>query len=236
MLTLDMTDDQLFGTLQAVIKKRVPKFKIKYKDESKWQKFIGKIAFFNKGYMTDYTTTLGSTVYFPSREFVRESNMRAFKILAHEYVHILDRQKLPIVFELLYVFPQFLSMFSLLAILSFFFGMWWLLSLVALLALLPWPAVGRTSIEMRGYAMNIAINIWRHGHLSANTKKWLTETFTGSNYYYMWPYEDAVRLMIEDEEALVYNVDSTMDANSILQHSDAYQDVYELLTGIEYDG
>ena len=38
---------------------------IKYKDNSWFMKVLSKILFFNKKFMTRFTTTIGKTVYFP---------------------------------------------------------------------------------------------------------------------------------------------------------------------------
>jgi len=228
------SDEQLFVALQMMIKKRVPKFQVKYKDESKWQKFIGKLAFFNRKYMTKYTTTSYPKVFFPSRKFVEDNKFKAFKVLAHEYLHLLDRKKRAVIFELFYAAPQWLMIFSLLAFLAFWFSNWWLMALTSLIALGPWPAFGRASLEMRGYGMNIAINIWRHGSIKDDTRQDLVEKFTNWDYYKMWPFEKAVSEWISEYEQLVYNVDAIKTEETILDQSEAFQDVYELLTGIEH--
>lgn len=227
-------DDQLFEALQAKIRGKCPGFVIKYKDENRVQKFIGKLAFFNPRYMTHFTTVSGVKVFFPSRKFVTENLVRAFKILAHEYVHILDNKKRPLIFQLMYAAPQWLMVFVLLAFMSLWFSNWWLMALTSLVALAPWPAFGRANLEMRGYGMSIAINIWRHGSIQDTTREWIAGCFTGWTYYKMWPFKKSVDKWIVDYEQLVYNVDTIKKEESILDQSEAYQDVYELLTGIEY--
>jgi len=229
------SDNQLFDALQAKIKGRIPGFNIRFKNESRTQKLIGKLAFFNKKYMSSYTSVLGSTVWFPSREYVNESKMRAFKVLGHEYVHLLDRKKHPIVFELLYASPQVFVVFVVLALLAFFFSNWWLIALSLLLCALPWPSPGRALLEMRGYAMNLAINIWRHGSLLPETKDWITEMFMGWSYYKMYPFPKSVRESIDRYERYIYRVDTVRPADGtiIFDYSEAFVDVYELLTGIE---
>lgn len=228
-------DDELFDALQARIRGRVPKFRVRYKDENRTQRFIGKLAFFNPGYMTEFTSTFGADVFYPSRKFVNENKVRAFKILAHEYVHLIDRQAHKIVFEVLYALPQILLVFALLALVAYWLGPWWLVALTSLLFALPWPAFGRANLELRGYAMNIAVNIWRHGSVKQETKDWIAGCFTGWQYYKMWPFPKTVERWLEEQEKLVYNVDALRTSESILDQSQAYQDVYELLTGIEYD-
>lgn len=234
----DVHDDGvMFGELKALISRRVPGFAIKYKDESKWQKFIGLVSFFNPGYMTKYTSTIGKTVWFPSREFVTKKRSKAFKVLAHEYVHLLDRKKAPVVFELGYTFPQILFIFASLAIMAFFFSPWWLLALSALIFALPIPAIFRSLIEMRGYSMNIAINIWKHGAVMESTREWIEEVFCGWDYYKMWPFRRDIQEWIAETERRVYAIDAVGERakSSILQESQAFVDVYALVTGIDMD-
>jgi len=230
-------DSDHYDELAWLIAKRVPGFAIKYKDESRWQRFLGCLCFFNKKYMTKYTNTFGKTVWFPSRKFVERNKWAAFKILAHEYVHLLDRMKARLFFEISYAFPQFVFMLSLLALLSIWFSFGWLFSLLSLLFLLPIPAVFRAAIEMRGYSMNIAINIWRHGSLREDTREWITEAFTGWPYYKMWPFPSVIRGWIADTERRVYNIDAVKidPEDVIINDSEAFVDVYALVTGIEFD-
>ena len=233
-MTQVVMGEQLFDELVSAIRRRIPGFKIRYKNKSIWQKIIGKLCFFNRGYMTDYTSTYGDTVWYPSRKFLEESYKRAFKILAHEYVHLLDRKKYPIIFELFYVMPQVFTLLSLFSILALFFSDLFLLFSAALLFALPAPSLGRAVIEMRGYAMNIAINMWRHGSVTSETMTAILKEFTGLSYYRMWPNKKDVEKWMEESIARIRNIDSIKrDDETILGDSDAYADVYDLLTGIE---
>lgn len=234
MVGMVIDNADLFLALQDKIKSRVPGFTIKFKDENIIQRIIGVlVALFCPGYMYSYTSTFGKTVYFPNRKFVTNDSKRAFKILAHEYVHILDRARAPIFFELLYMLPQLLAVFSILALLSLVYGPWFLLFLLALLFLLPLPAYGRAALEMRGYGMNIAVNYWLHGTIYRETRNWIADRFTGWSYYKMLPFSNVVHGWIEDYTDLIYSVNHPGDKGTILGLSDAYLDVYELITGIE---
>ena len=63
---------------------------------------------------------------------------------------------------------------------------WWSVLLFAGLALLaPWPSPWRTSVEVRAYAMNMAITYWALGKVPAIYRTGITYYFTGSSYYYM---------------------------------------------------
>ena len=97
----------LLNSLVDEISIRHKSFSIGYKDESLLQKTIGILVFpFNREYMTRYTTTLGSKVYFPSREAVEEDPYKYAEVLSHELVHIWDSEKSGLKFALGYASPQ----------------------------------------------------------------------------------------------------------------------------------
>jgi len=175
--------------------------KIAFKDESFLMKLLGFLLFFTKGFMTSFTTTLGNTVYFPSREWLEKNEHSAIRILAHEIVHIHDRKKLNkrgtvILYPVLYLIPQILAVFSLLAFLAFI-NLNWLFCLLFLLFLAPIPAPGRFYIESRGYTMNLFVAsldaMYGHsGFYPGVYTRVLAKQFTGSNYWFMWPFHDHV--------------------------------------------
>lgn len=175
--------------------------KIAFKDESFLMKLLGLLLFFTKSFMTKFTTTLNNTVYFPSREWLEKNEHAATRILAHEVLHIHDRKKLNkrgtvILYPFLYLFPQILAVFSLLAFLAFV-NINWLFCLLFLLCLAPIPAPGRFYLESRGYTMNMFIrsldaaygHYWYNAEVHAHV---IADYFTGPFYYYMWPFHDHV--------------------------------------------
>lgn len=148
--------------------------RVAYKDESCLMRVLGALVWlFNKKFMTSFTTTLGSTVYLPSREWAaRRSKKRLAMTIAHEAVHALDAKALSMpLFSFLYLFPQCLAVLALLAPLSW----WWLL---ALLALAPLPAPGRAWLEARAYALSV--------NMGATPGRAILQ-FTGWGYYKMLP-------------------------------------------------
>jgi hypothetical protein len=177
------------------IKKVNPKFEIRFKNESKMNKAISKILFFAKDYMTRNTTTLFGKVYFPNKDFFEKDCDRTFRILSHEYVHVYDSKKLPILFELGYLFPQILSLFAFFA----FYNLWFLLFL---LFLLPIPAPFRTYFEFRGYSMTYMIKALR-GNNNVVLKS-IDKKFSGPVYYYMWPFSVADDIYLHDRNDYPY--------------------------------
>ena len=133
-------DKQVFEELAGLVKDQTG-FEVRYKTDSRLQKILGKVLFFNPRYLTTVTTTMLGGVYFPSRAFVESDYRSAWRILAHEYIHALDNRTYgPVRFGLGYVFPQILGLGALGAIGAFWCS-WALLCLGFLAALAPWLCV-----------------------------------------------------------------------------------------------
>jgi hypothetical protein len=99
---------ELFDKVSESIMIDHPSLKIKYKDESFLMKLLSLLIYpFNQRFADGYVTTLGSTVYFPSRFNVSRDWKNAAEILAHEGVHVYDNEKHPIWFKLSYALNQF---------------------------------------------------------------------------------------------------------------------------------
>ena len=185
-----------------VVRDHIPGFEIKYKDESWSSKVIAVIVWiFNRRYLTDYTTTRYPRVYFPSRAWVEKNPRVATKVLLHEFVHLWDRQQERVWHVLGYGFPQilFLLFFPIFIVALCIPGpalKWWVTGTtggLALLSLIPWPAWFRRRTELRGYAMNIAINVWRYGSVVSGTLRWIERHFTGWEYYKMCWHKGPIR-------------------------------------------
>lgn len=106
------------STLQAFeaeITKNLPTFKIAYKDQTWWMKVINFFsAPFNPTFMTEFITTFGNTVYFPNQAFLESQVDSSFIVLAHEFVHMMDSKKYPVLYQLSYALPQALAPIALL--------------------------------------------------------------------------------------------------------------------------
>ena len=211
------TDAEKFFILEGIIKRRVPDFKIKYKDEDKLMLTLSKILFFNKRFFTDFTTTIGKTVYFPSREKVRKNTGNYFSTLCHEYVHVLDYVQNPFLFVIKYLFPQLLIILALLAFFAFINPLY-LLFLIALAFAAPIPAPGRTWAELRGYGMSLKVKQWK-GKKNIKADDYI-EQFTSANYYFMCPFSNYVKKKLQ-----MY-----LDSDECLKDKNpAYMEVYNLV-------
>lgn len=169
-----------------------PEYKVKFKNESLLMKLLGKIFFFNKDFMTNYTTTIGSTIYFPSRQWLKLRQVSAKVVVLHELIHILDSAKYSqLLFSLMYLFPQCLALLAIPA--AFFIGLW---SLLFLAFLAPLPAYFRMSLELRAYTFSLYVMHrfnFKHGYnirLETHARHYVDQ-FSTSYYYFMWPINKA---------------------------------------------
>ena len=188
----ELTDPRLRGVAKICMTE-IPGFRIRFKDKSKWMKLLNIFArLFNKDFMSRYTTTTGRTVYFPTKEKLLSRQGTYAQVLAHELVHLVEREKEGMVQNFLrYAFPQVLAVFALLAI-GAIWNSWFLLALLFLLALAPLPAPGRRDIELRGYSMSMAVAFWTTGHITDRDFEFYARQFTSSAYYFMWPFKKGI--------------------------------------------
>jgi hypothetical protein len=181
--------------LEEKIKTRVPGFEIRFKDKSKFMRFISKILFFNNKFMSRYITTIFDKVYWPNKKRFKQNPVGSFLTLAHEYVHIMDWKRHPILFVLGYLFPQVLSLpgivfvlFSFIIIPLMLFSIvspYWLFSLLTLIFLAPIPSYFRTKYELKGYSMSIKAREWLFGSADKRKIRRSADQFTGPAYYWM---------------------------------------------------
>lgn len=185
--------DPLFIRILELCEAEVPGFRVAFKDCSKFMKFLNVFAqVFNKTFMTGYITVMGGCVYFPNKKELIDCQADYANVLAHELVHMKEQQKTgKLVHFFRYGSPQIFAVLSLLSVLAFI-NPWFLLCLTFLLCLAPIPAVGRKNIEMNGYEMSLAMTYWRTGQIGEADIEWAAQQFTSSNYYFMYPFEEAV--------------------------------------------
>lgn len=99
---------------EAHLRKDVPSLKVRFKDASLLMRVLSLLLYpFNPNFLTDYATTLGHTIYFPSKAKYEESLVNSMAVLSHEYVHMWDSRKHPVWYKVSYVFPQILALIPL---------------------------------------------------------------------------------------------------------------------------
>lgn len=216
---------EVLADLEALIRNKLPQFSVRYKNEVWSQRLLGRLLKpFNPRFMTDYTTTLYPTVYFPSLEFTQKNPEKMLTVLAHEYVHLMDASQQRVWFSVSYLLPQCLALLALFAALAFL-SLWFLLFLLFLGALLPWPSLWRTKWEMRGYAMSMAVDYWRFGTVSTDKLAFYSAQFTGWGYYRMCPSQKST---VSQLEAWYGKIKDSQILVGGVEHS-PYRDVYLLL-------
>jgi len=173
-----------FEYLVDELQTHVP-FRIRYKDESPEMEVIDAfVSPFSPTFMENYTTVIGSTIYFPSRAALMRNEEQAMRTLAHEAVHLLDADRwwMPI-FSMGYLFPQILALG---VFLSPWLG-WW--AMLFLLFLLPWPAPFRFYYESRAYAIDMLLAPADKQDIYMQR---IVKQFTGWSYFRMYPFPDFV--------------------------------------------
>lgn len=181
-----------FQNLVTAATKYFPDLVIKYKDQSGFMKFLGTLLFFNKSFMTDYTTTIGSTVYLPTESYTTVKPVSAAAVLLHELVHIKDAHKIskPL-FMLLYLSPQIMAPLCLLLLL-----LSWKIALpVFILFASPIPSYFRMYFERRAYFASLysifALSKIKNFSSDLSTEKAsYLKHFKDSSYYFMWPFSN----------------------------------------------
>jgi hypothetical protein len=182
--------------LQEYVRLCETEFKVKLveKKTSIFMKMIAVILFFNKNFMTSYVTTIGRTVYWPDlEERFSKYPENSFRTMFHETQHAHDGSVFKIVYELSYLSPQIGGLLSLLAFMAITFSNAWLLALLALVLIAPFPAYFRAHWEFRGSSCNMAYRIWTDDRVSDRYKDFLVQRFKGPDYYFMWPFPKSVR-------------------------------------------
>lgn len=213
-----------FNNFLKQLQTNSPDLKIAFKNQTWWMRILGKIMFFNPRFMTDFTTTLGNTVYFPSSDFFGQvSEKEAMIILAHEFVHISDQAKQGrLKYSLLYAIPQ---IFILWAPILFLFH-WWLACLWICLWAIPFPAYWRMRSEFHGYSMSLFVSNYllkemgmdqiNRTYALNDLADQLSKEFTSSSYYFMWMF--GVNKSLHDQVNLILS-------NEILKQDDIYEEV-----------
>ena len=179
--------------LEKHIASKIYGFAIIDKRKSIFMRTIACLLFFAPKFLTHFVTSIGRKVYVPELPWNPNMPRAATRTLAHEYQHLSDMRAWRLVpFCIMYLFPQILAFF---AILAFFFGPWFLLFL---LFLAPWPSITRAWLEYRGYRMTIYAHYWLYNGTKPNFDR-LADNFVTSSYYWMFPFHKfLVRRFLND--------------------------------------
>ena len=175
-----------FNDLVASAQTYFPTLQVKYKDQSALMKILGKIMFFNPGFMTSYLTTLGTTVYIPNEQYVQDHPQITCDVFIHECTHMYDAKRIGFIYQLVYAFPQLLSplMLLLLFVLS-----WKIVLPLVLLFLLPLPAPWRVYFERRAYFVQMYVGNKMYGNDPAIDGSTYASWFRDGSYYWMWIFQ-----------------------------------------------
>jgi hypothetical protein len=183
--------------------------KLVYKKSSLLMRLLSVVLFFNRGFLDSYYTTIGTTIYWVKPlEQLGSNPGKDFRVFFHEVQHAHDYLLGKLSFVLLYLFPQVLSVMSFFALLAIFFGNEWLVWLVCLLFLAPIPAPARMYFELRAYMCNAAYEFWRSGVKTGNYPETFLDIFTGSSYYFMWPFEESLIKRLRVAESEIFEADN----------------------------
>ncbi len=189
-----------FYRLLLEFQKVNPNIKLSFKNKSLLMKIMGLLLFFVPEFKTKFVTTIGNTICFPSEKELEDK--KYLITLCHEFMHVRDGQKLPVLFQLFYLFPLTLAP---VALLTLFFLPWPITLVLLIICLSPLPAPGRAYFELRGYTTSLfAINeLAKEAGMSEPERKdklikaadIYNKQFIGFNYYLMWPF--GVRKQLE---------------------------------------
>ena len=176
------------------------------KNESKLMKVLAVVLFFNKGFMTNYVTTIGKKVHWPNADKLTGKD---FTTLFHEVQHAVDFTKGPAWFILSYLLPQILALFVLMSFLALTGNLFWLLALPWVLMLAPLPSITRAHWELRGYSCEMAYVLWTRGYVPSHMLRRIKKEFTSSAYYFMWPFSRSMDRKLEKAEKSILNCELT---------------------------
>lgn len=175
-----------FNDLVAKAQTYFPNLQVKYKDQSGFMKFLGKLLFFNPGFMTNYLTTIGDTVYMPSQQYVQSQPQNACDVFIHECTHMYDEKRIGFPYQIGYTFPQILAPFMWLLL---FLLPWTVVLPLFIFFLLPLPAPWRTFFEKRAYFVQMYAGYTLYQSDPDVEGAAYASWFRNGSYYWMWIFE-----------------------------------------------
>lgn len=191
------------------------KIEITTKESSNLMKLIGWFLAaiqINKTFMTNYITTIGTTIYFPEKLLEEIAPKRFMEVVIHECVHAVDEHNNKLFYKPTYLPELFIGLPLLIISIVLFVLKFWIaasiLLALALLCILPVPKPGRYHWEIRAYSTSLGIaHIFNEDKAYTNQiKRWVCGQLTGSSYYFTWPFRDKILkdLEINPREVQLY--------------------------------
>jgi hypothetical protein len=213
---INLKNGNLFIEKYIASKMEDKKIEITTKESSNLMKLIGwflSTIQINKTFMTNYITTIGTTIYFPEKLIEEIAPKRFMEVVIHECVHAVDEHNNKLLYKPSYLPELFLGLPLLIISIILFILKSWIaasvLLILALLCILPVPKPGRYHWEIRAYSTSLGIaHIFNEDKAYINQiKRWICGQLTGSSYYFTWPFKDKILkdLEINPREVQLYD-------------------------------
>ena len=154
-----------YSDVLSETEKEFPGFSVVRKGDSRFMRFLSKILFFNKTFMTGFHTTVGNTLYVaPSWEDMSDEGRAA--LLRHERVHLRQQRRYTkVLFSLLYVL------------------------------VLPVVFTFRAKFEREAYeeSLRARLEYWGPEAFTEQAREAMIHNFvSGATYLWMWPFRARV--------------------------------------------
>lgn len=181
--------------LKARIKKDIPNFEIFYKEDDDWYRqtwylwliwaFFRVVGVFSSSMRDDFDQNYSNGVYskmvFTTRERNGDwTNPRTFRLVVHEYRHMLDMKKRPLWMPISY------------------------------LIVLPTVFTMRAYWELRGYTAGMLAHYEIYGTIPDALMETKISHFTSSMYFWMFPFPRLVRRAFEKRRKAIYDGEITL--------------------------
>lgn len=213
---VNLRNGNLFIEKYITPKMNGKKIEVTTKESSNLMKLIGWFLAaiqINKTFMTNYITTIGTTIYFPEKLLEEIAPKRFMEVVIHECVHAVDEHNNKIIYKPTYLPELFLGLPLLITSITLFILKSWIAAsiilVLALLCILPVPKPGRYYWEIRAYSTSLGIaHIFNEDKAYTNQiKRWICGQLTGSSYYFTWPFRDKILkdLEINPREVQLYD-------------------------------
>lgn len=156
--------DSEYSRVLAETLKEFPKFRVVSKADSKFMRFLAKLLFFNKAFMTSFHTTIGNKLYV-ARSWRDLSDYGKAALLRHERVHLRQQKR--------YTMALYSMMY---------------------LLLLPTVLTFRAMLEREAYeeSMRAKMEYWGPDSFTEPAREAMVKHFISGEYFWMWPFKKRV--------------------------------------------